>query len=208
MQLSKGQNCALATQPIQLVCRWTTPACGDADLSALLLAKGRVRDDADFVFYNQVSSADGAINDLGKQRCGQQTEARFSADLTAVSAEVDSVVFVLSVDGPTASLIDLGPIRIAVRDAAETVLVLFAISDMTVETSAITLEVYRRGTVWKVRAVGQGYHDGLAGLARDFGVCIDDEPAAPFPEPGTQQHYSPVSLIDWTNPPVPAGYEL
>ena len=49
---------------------------------------------------------------------------------------------------------------------------------------------------WKVRAVGQGYHDGLAGLARDFGVDIDDEP--PPPPQG----------VDWRRPPVPAGYEL
>lgn len=208
MQLSKGQNCPVDTQPLHVVCRWTVPACGDADLSALLLAGGRVRDDADFVFYNQVSSADGAVNDLGKHHRGQQTEARFSADLAAVSADIDRLVFVLSVDGSTLSLAGLGPIRMTVHDTAGTVLVMFAISDMTVETSAITVEVYRRGTRWKVRGVGQGYHDGLAGLARDFGVCIDDDPAAPSPAPRPDGHRGQDQAIDWTNPPVPAGYEL
>jgi uncharacterized protein YkwD len=45
-------------------------------------------------------------------------------------------------------------------------------------------EIYRRGTGWKLRAVGQGYADGLAGLARDFGVdVVEDGPPAPAPRP-------------------------
>ncbi len=46
----------------------------------------------------------------------------------------------------------------------------------------LLVEFYRRGEGWKVRALGQGYADGLAGLARDFGVEVTDD--AP-PEPAT-----------------------
>ena len=42
----------------------------------------------------------------------------------------------------------------------------------TVETALVCLEVYRRDGTWRLRAVGQGYADGLAGLARDFGVDV------------------------------------
>lgn len=44
---------------------------------------------------------------------------------------------------------------------------------LSVERAVILFEPYRRGAEWKVRAVGQGYQDGLAGLARDFGVRLD-----------------------------------
>jgi hypothetical protein len=43
-------------------------------------------------------------------------------------------------------------------------------------------ELYRRGDGRKVRAVGQGYASGLAGLATVYGVDVDPEPpAAPLP---------------------------
>jgi len=42
----------------------------------------------------------------------------------------------------------------------------------TVETALVCLEIYRRDGAWRLRAVGQGYDDGLAGLARDYGVDI------------------------------------
>ena len=40
------------------------------------------------------------------------------------------------------------------------------------ETALVCLEIYRRDGTWRLRAVGQGYDDGLAGLARDFGVDV------------------------------------
>jgi tellurium resistance protein TerD len=36
-------------------------------------------------------------------------------------------------------------------------------------------EVYRHNGEWKFRAVGQGYSQGLGGVARDFGINVDDE---------------------------------
>ena len=39
------------------------------------------------------------------------------------------------------------------------------------------LEIYRRGDAWKIRAVGQGYADGLAGLATAFGIEIEESDA-------------------------------
>ena len=38
------------------------------------------------------------------------------------------------------------------------------------------VEVYLRNGAWKARAVGQGYANGLAGIATDFGVSVE-EPA-------------------------------
>jgi stress response protein SCP2 len=97
---------------------------------------------------------------------------------------------------PDRRLVELGPLRATVSGADGRSLASFVVDGLREESAAIVLELYRRDASWKVRAVGQGYRDGLAGLARDFGVEIDDE-TAPAP-PG----------IDWRHPPVPAGYEL
>jgi uncharacterized protein YkwD len=62
---------------------------------------------------------------------------------------------------------------------------------MPTQTVALLVEVYRRAGAWRVRAVGQGYADGLAGLARDFGVEVAEDapagsggPASTDPAPG------------------------
>jgi tellurite resistance protein TerA len=177
-------------------------------LSALLLCGGRVRGDADFIFYNQPTSADGAVRDLGQRAHGQLTEAVIAADLVELPSTVDKVAFALSVDAPDTSLADLGPIEATVTDSYHGAVASVAIADMTSETSAIIFELYRRDGGWKVRAVGQGYDDGLAGLARDFGVSVDDDSVATMSTDVATGVQSIDSAVDWTNPPVPAGYEL
>ncbi|MFE7423672.1 TerD family protein [Rhodococcus sp. NPDC057529] len=210
MQLRKGQNCALPASSATVTCRWRPVPDADADLSALLLTAGKVRSDADFVFYNHPHSLDGAICHDGKREAGGLVEDRISVDLHACDSQVDSIAFALSIDAePPRTLAVLGIVTIGIRDTGEGELATFSIDDLVSETAAITVELYRRDGAWKIRAIGQGYHDGLAGLARDFGVTVDEpdpdsrtiEPAPHPTDPGLPQ-------IDWTNPPVPAGYEL
>jgi tellurite resistance protein TerA len=199
VQLTKGANLALPpTRAVTVTCTWTPHAGLEADLSALLLVDGRVRGDADFVFYNQPASADRRVVHAGKIAGGQVTD-RIDVDLVGFDVAVGSIAFAVSLDGaPGRSLADLGPVRANVSGGDGEPLAAFVMDGMGTETAAVALELYRRDARWKVRAVGQGYRDGLAGLARDFGVDIVDEPA-PEPRP---------PAIDWRHPPVPAGYEL
>lgn len=195
MQLTKGANLTLPpTRAVTVTCTWTSRPGPEADLSALLLVDGRVRGDADFVFYNQPASADRRVVHAGK-RAGAEVTDRIDVDLAGVDDAVTALACAVSVDG--GSLAELGPVRASVVGGGSgELLASFVMDGLDVETAAVAVELYRRGGRWKVRAVGQGYRDGLAGLARDFGVEIDDEP--PAPPPG----------IDWRQPPVPAGYEL
>lgn len=137
----------------------------------------------------------------------------FEADLSRVPPTVERVLVTASADGrPFSSVRDL---RLLVRDAASTTVANFAI-DASVETALVAGELYRRAGAWKLRAVGQGYADGLAGLARDFGITVDDPgpstasgvPAMPPPS-GEPFQPAPTSRpsVDWLNPPVAAGYE-
>ncbi|MFD5449507.1 MULTISPECIES: TerD family protein [unclassified Streptomyces] len=157
---------------------WVSPTGeGDADVSVLLLdANGKVRSDGDFYFYNHPVAADGSVQLLGKAPTADGSEDRISFDLTAMPSEIDRVVVAASRYGE-ARFGELEDVRITLADAAGESLLRFAVDDAGSVTAVIFGELYRRGDGWKFRAVGQGYETGLAGLATDFGVDIEDDAA-------------------------------
>ena len=174
---------------------WSSPTGeGDADVSVLLLdGNGKVRSDADFYFYNNPVAADGSVQLLGKEPTGDGSQDRISFDLTAVPAEVERIVVAASrYEG--ARFGDLDDLKVTLADAVGESLLRFVIEDAGQVSAIIFGELYRRGEEWKFRAVGQGYESGLAGLATDFGVDIEDDeaesgteatPEPPVSTPGT-----------------------
>ena len=218
MSLRKGGNLAVPrTTVVTISCAWLPKPQLDADLSALLLVGGKVRTDDDFVFYNQPAAPDGSVNHEGKMTHADGSLVnRVSVNLLEVAPEIDSIAFVISLDGPAgSSLSDIGLFNARVEDAVGSPVSAFEIGDLHTETAAVTIELYRRDDWWKVRAVGQGYSDGLAGLARDFGVTVDDvepdvSPDADLPPVVLPAARAPVGSppVDWTRPPVPAGYQI
>ncbi|WP_439943671.1 TerD family protein [Streptomyces sp. BBFR115] len=157
---------------------WGSPTGeGDADVSVLLLDEnGKVGSDTDFYFYNNPVAADGSVQLLGKTPTADGNEDRISFDLTAVPADVERIVVSASRYGE-ARFGELEDVRLTLADAAGEELLHFAIDDAGSVSAVIFGELYRRAQEWKFRAVGQGYDTGLAGLATDFGVDIDDDAA-------------------------------
>ncbi|WP_228994950.1 TerD family protein [Streptomyces sp. DH8] len=148
---------------------------GDADVSVLLLdADGKVRSDVDFCFYNNPVAGDGSVQLLGKTPTAHGDEDRISFDLDAVPAEVDKVVIAASRYGGS-RFGELDGLRLTLADSSGDGLVRFAVQDVDEVSALIFGELYRRAGEWKFRAVGQGYASGLAGLATDYGVDIDDD---------------------------------
>ncbi|WP_413105956.1 TerD family protein [Streptomyces sp. Inha503] len=179
----KGGNVGLAalsedTGSVILSLNWSSATGdGDADVSVLLLnGDGKVRSDADFYFYNNPAAADGSVQLLGKTPTAEGSEDRISLDLTAAPADVERIVVAASRYGG-ARFGDLGDLRVTLADRGGETLLGFSIEDADVESAFIFGELYRRGEEWKFRAVGQGYESGLAGLATDFGIDIDDDAA-------------------------------
>ncbi len=173
--LSKGQNMPLSDDVLQVdvVIGWAESEI-EVDASALLLGADRkVRSDADFVFYNQPESADGSIRFLGTGATEEGAQARIAIDLSTVPEDVHTVAVVGSVGA--GSFGDLGKLALRVIDGAGHTLAEYVTADATTESAFVFGEVYRRGSEWKVRVVGQGWESGLAGLATDFGVDIADE---------------------------------
>jgi stress response protein SCP2 len=178
----KGSNVPLEATTVRAVLRWT-PGQGvpDVDASALLLGPGgRVRSDEDFVFYNQPRHPSGKVWRLGKKRVADGLTDTIQTDLTGVESEVDRILLVASADGVAFERVRA--LRILLYDAARAdaeALAYFDVKPQTgEETALICGELYRRGEGWKFRALGEGYTNGLRGLATDFGISVDESEAA------------------------------
>ncbi|MFE7561509.1 TerD family protein [Kitasatospora sp. NPDC057500] len=144
------------------------------DVSGLLLTDaGKVRSDDDFVFYN-APNGPGVTH----RPAAAGTPDAIIVDTAAVPAGITKIVVTASPDEAGATFAGIEPTA-TVRDAATgEVLVTFTAPALSQETALIVVEVYQRNGAWKVRAVGQGYANGLAGIATDFGVTVDEQPAA------------------------------
>ncbi|MFI6336006.1 TerD family protein [Streptomyces sp. NPDC050535] len=203
----KGGNVGLGslsedTGSVMVSLSWSSPTGeGDADVSVLLLtADGKVRADTDFFFYNNPVAPDGCVQLLGKSPTADGNEDRITFDLTAIPPEVERIVVAASrYEG--ARFGDLHDLRLTLADGAGEDLLRFSIGDAGAVSALLFGEFYRRGGDWKFRAIGQGYESGLAGLATDFGVDIDDEAE---PEDTEPQDAEAVTEVTAAQTPVPA----
>lgn len=199
--LSKGANLPVAASSVRVVLGWW-PGQGvpDVDASALLLAGGgRVRSDGDFVFYNQPVHARGAVRHLGKQPGADALEV----NLAAVEPDVERVVLCASADGGTFGQVP--GLHLRVLDTGSGAEIARFDMEAGPETAFVSGELYRRAGAWKFRAVGQGYASGLAGLATDFGITVDDEPPAPPAAPAAPPvRVAPPARVPAPAPPAPA----
>ena len=185
--LAKGANVAVEAAAVRAELSWRSgPGVPDVDCSALLLhPDGRVAGDADFVFYNQARHPSGSVRHAGKRSGSDGTADAVEVDLRALPADVERVVLAASADGGTFGQVP--GLRLVVTDlAGGAVLAEFPITAAG-ETAMISGELYRRDGRWKFRAVGQGYASGLAGLATDFGITVDDPTPASAPPPASGQ---------------------
>ncbi|MGW0074894.1 TerD family protein [Streptomyces cellulosae] len=192
----KGSNVPLEATTVRAVLRWT-PGQGvpDVDASALLLGlDGRVRSDEDFVFYNQPRHPSGKVWRLGKKRVAEGLTDTIQTDLAGVETGVGRILLVASADGVAFDRVQA--LRILLYDAQNPdgeALAYFDVKPETgQETAVICGELYRRGEGWKFRALGEGYSNGLRGLATDFGISVDESEASEEPDasataPGTPE---------------------
>ncbi|MGW1674091.1 TerD family protein [Streptomyces sp. NPDC002324] len=180
MSLQKGANVPVTSAGVRVELGWSGgPGAPDVDVSALLLtATGRVRSDDDFVFYNQPVHRSGAVRREGRRQDGTGVRETIGVSLASIEQEIATVVVAASTDGTFGQVSGL---FVRVLDAASgTETARFDATGATSETAFVLGELYRRNGAWKFRAVGQGYASGLAGLATDFGITVD-EPATPPP---------------------------
>lgn len=192
ISLSKGSNISLSksnpglerlTVGLGWDVRTTDGAQFDLDASALLLnSDGKVRSDADFVFYNQKADADNSVVYQGDNRTGEGDgdDEQIVIELSKVPADVERIAILVSIDEADTRSQTFGQVRNAyvrgVNAVTDEEIVKYDLAeDAGGETAVVFAEVYRDKSAtgeWKFKAIGQGYSTGLAGVARDFGVGV------------------------------------
>ncbi|MEU6818814.1 TerD family protein [Streptomyces sp. NPDC046860] len=201
--MPKGSNTPVRATALRVeVIRRAGPGIPGVDASALLLADGRVRGDADLVFYNQPEHPSGAVRHQGSRTTGEHVTDTLLVDLARVESGIGRIVLAASADGGTFGAVP--GLAVQVSDAVTgDVAARFDSTGATVESAFVLGEFYRRQGTWKFRAVGQGYDTGLEGLATDFGITVDvpqhpAEPQAAVAPPAPEGPPAPVA------PPAPA----
>lgn len=152
----------------------------DLDASAFMLtANDKVRGDSDFIFYNQPKSTDGSLEHRGDNRtgAGEGDDEVMLVDLTKMTTEVQKVAFAVTIHEADARRQNFGMVRHAyiriLNEGDGKEVARYDLSeDASTEAAMIFGELYRHGSDWKFRAVGQGFAGGLGPLAKNYGVSI------------------------------------
>ena len=189
ISLSKGGNVSLTKEAPGLSAitvglgwdaRTTDGKPFDLDSSLIACnASGTVYSPQHFIFFNNLTSPDGAIQHTGDNLTGEGSgdDEQIKVALAALPADLDKVVVAVSIYDAETRQQNFGQVRNAfmrvVDQNGATELARYDLSeDASTETAMVFGEVYRSGSDWKFRAVGQGYSAGLAGIAKDFGVPL------------------------------------
>ncbi|MFD8981060.1 MULTISPECIES: TerD family protein [unclassified Streptomyces] len=189
VSLSKGGNVSLTKAAPNLTAvivglgwdaRTTTGVDFDLDASAILTNdQGKVANDSNFVFFNNLKSPDGSVEHTGDNTTGEGEgdDEAIKVNLVGVPSDVAKIVFPVSIYEAESRQQSFGQVRNAyirvVNQADNSELARYDLSeDASTETAMVFGELYRNGAEWKFRAIGQGYASGLRGIAQDFGVNV------------------------------------
>jgi len=187
VSLSKGGNVSLSKEEPGLKkiliglgwdVRLTDGSAFDLDASLFILkTDGKVRSDKDFIFFNNLKSADGTIEHTGDNRtgAGEGDDEVIKVNLERLSADIEKIVIGVTIyEADTRKqnfgMVDSAFVRIVNQDNNREIVRFDLSEDMSVETAMLFGELYRHGSDWKFRAVGQGFKGGLGAMAINYGV--------------------------------------
>lgn len=150
----------------------------DLDASVLMLdANGKCHGAENFVFYRNPESACGSLK-CGKDSldgAGEGDDEQITLKRARLPETVSILRYVVSIHDAVARGHDFGQVASAVfhiddLDTGKTLLRFSLTEDYKPETGVVMADIYREGDAWKVRAVGQGYRDGLQGVLKEVGL--------------------------------------
>ena len=187
MELISGQNVQLSGHElvIEVTHQQGGQFSGDIDTSAFLLTNAdKVRSDSDFIFYNQPESPDGAVS-YAKTATG----GRYTVNTSKVDEAIQKIALTMVIDG-SSTVSDLSSLGLSI---AGQVTYQVPLVDRS-EKALIVGQIYRHNGAWKFKALGMGFNGGLAALATNYGVVVDDEPTTPAPAPIPAPSKPPVGV--------------
>lgn len=153
----------------------------DLDASAFMLTEnGKVRNEKDFIFYNNSDDAAESVHYTGDNRTGggDGDDEQIIVDLTKVPADIAKIAFTVTIDAyeernQTFGMVDNAYIRIVDNETGNEELRYDLTEDYDRESAVVFAEIYRHNGTWKFRAVGQGYNGGLAALCNSYGIEVE-----------------------------------
>lgn len=192
VSLSKGQRVSLDKNlTLALVgLGWDTnqydgSASFDLDAAAFMLGEnGKVLQDTDFVFYNNLDGRDGAVVHTGDNLTGEGDgdDEVIKINFAKIPQEVKKIAITVTIHDAATRKQNFGQVSNAyVRvarlanegDMQGTEVLKFDLGeDFSVETAIVVCEIYRHGGDWKFNAIAAGYQGGLAALCKSFGINI------------------------------------
>jgi stress response protein SCP2 len=208
LSLIKGQKIDLTknnpdTNLLSVGLNWQAPVNLDIDVSAFMVGQDeKIVSEEDFVFYGQPSSSNGSVQIEESNTFNEKQN--FLIDLLQVPAEVQKVIFTLSIyeseyNGHTFKEVSSIQLRIVNKKSLEEVAAFPIHYSFTKESAIVLGEIYRYSGEWKFQAIGAGFFGGLADLCKNYGVEVDDQPNGE-----TQIDLESIDTEEYVNQPIKA----
>lgn len=177
--LTVGQRAPLSnlaiddTAPITL--KFTRQSPIEMDISCFALdAAGKLINDDYMVFYNQPTSPCGQIKLAhyeSQPTANKGIQAEFEVNLSKLDANIDSLFFVLSADTP---LNQIQSLEIGIWQQSQKVQAEYQAADFAQQQASMLIQLYRKGGIWRVSNVAQGFNGGLAAIVQHFGGDVEE----------------------------------
>ena len=155
-------------------------AAFDLDAAAFMLgANGKVQNDSDFVFYNNLKHSSGSVQHMGDNLtgAGDGDDEQIKIDLSKIPANIEKIAFTVTIHEAEQRRQNFGQVSNAFihvfDEAKNTDLIRYDLSeDFSIETAVVVAEIYRHSGEWKFNAIGSGFQGGLKALCQNFGINI------------------------------------
>lgn len=152
----------------------------DLDASAFLVdATGKVQNDNEFIFYNNLKSPNGAVEHTGDNRTGEGEgdDEQIIINFPLIPPHVEKIGITVTIHDAEARRQNFGQVsnafvHIVNADNGQEVLRYDLGEDFSIETAVVVCELYKHGQDWKFSAIGSGFSGGLADLCRNYGLQV------------------------------------
>ena len=120
-------------------------------------------DDRYFIFYNQLSSPEGAI----KKENNKDT---FYIDFSLLPKTIKKIILSISIDGNgnIKEVINEGTIKFS-NEKEVVASFNFKGQEYTTEKSIVLLEIYLKDNIWRSNIIASGFNGGLGDILRNYG---------------------------------------
>jgi tellurium resistance protein TerD len=152
----------------------------DLDASAFLAdTNGKVQNDLEFIFYNNLISPDGGVEHTGDNRTGEGDgdDEQIIIDFTKVTSHIEKIGIAVTIHDAEARNQNFGQVsnafvRVINPENDQEILRFDLGEDFSVETAVVVCEIYKHQGDWKFNAIGSGFSGGLAALCRNYGLSV------------------------------------